>query len=50
MCLWKTNLEKLSKNTTYFKSLNGATIDVILTDNSYLYQKSQSFEAGISDH
>ena len=38
------------KNPTCFKSSNGSAIDLILTNNSYLYQKSQSFETGISDH
>ena len=38
------------KNPTCFKSSNGSAIDLILTNNSYLYQKSQSFETGISYH
>ena len=33
-----------------FKSSNGSAIDLILTNNNHLYQKSQSFETGISDH
>ena len=43
------NLKSI-KNPTCFKSSNGSAIDLILTNNSYLSQKSQSFETGISDH
>ena len=44
------NLKIMIKNSTCFKSSNGSAADLILTNNSYLYQKSQSFETGISDH
>ena len=44
------NLKSMFKNPTCFKSSNGSAVDLILTNNSYLYQKSQSFETGISDH
>ena len=38
------------KNPTCFKSSNGSAVNLILTNNSYLYAKNQSFEKGISDH
>ena len=38
------------KNPTCFKSSNNSFIDLILTNNSYLYRKSQYFETGFSDH
>ena len=44
------NLKNLVKNPTCFKSFQGSTIDLILTNNIYLFQKTQSFETGISDH
>ena len=44
------NLKSMIKNPTCFKYSTGSAIDLILTNNSYLYQKSQSFETGISDH
>ena len=44
------NLKNLVKNPTCFKSLQGSTIDLILTNNIYLFQKTQSFETRISDH
>ena len=44
------NLKGFIKNLTWFKSWSGSTIDLILTNNSYLYQKSQFFETGFSDH
>ena len=44
------NLKNLIKNPTCFKSLQGSTIDLILTNNIYLFQKTQSFETGVSDH
>ena len=44
------NLKIMIKNPTCFKTSNGSATDLILTNNSYLYQKSQSFETGISDH
>ena len=34
----------------WFKSSNGSTIDVTLTNNSHFLPKSQSFETRISDH
>ena len=44
------NLKSMIKNPTCSKSSNGSAIDSILTNYSYLFQKSQSFETGISDH
>ena len=41
------NIKSMIKNPTCFKSSIGSSIDLILTNNSYLYQKSQSF---FSDH
>ena len=41
---------KIKKVQTCFKSSIGLAIDLILTNNSYLYKKSQSFETGISNH
>ena len=40
----------MTKNPTSFKSSNGSAIDLILTNNSYLYQKGQPFERVISGH
>ena len=44
------NLKSMIKNPTCFKSSNGSAVNLILTNNSYLYAKNQSFEKGISDH
>ena len=43
-------LPNLIKGPSYFKSVNGSTIDLFLTTNKYLFQKTNSFETGISDH
>ena len=37
------------KGPTCFKSVNGAMIDLFLTTTKYLFQKTNSFETGISD-
>ena len=41
------NLKSMIKNLTCFKSSNGSAVDLILINNSYLYQKIQSFEKGL---
>ena len=43
-------LSNLIKGPTCFKSVNGSTIDLFLTTNKYLFQKTNSFETGIRDH
>ena len=43
-------LSNLIIGPTCFKSANGSTIDLILRTNKYLFQKTNSFETGISDH
>ena len=43
-------LSNLIKGSTCFKSANGSTINLFLTTNKYLFQKSNSFETGISNH
>ena len=43
-------LSNLIKGPTCFKSVNRSTIDLFLTTNKYLFQKTNSFETGISDH
>ena len=43
-------LSNLIKGLTCFKSVNGSTIDLLLTTNKYLFQKTNSFETGISDY
>ena len=43
-------LANLIKNPTCFKSTVGSTIDLILTTNRHLFQKTHSFETGVSDH
>ena len=43
-------LSNLIKGPTYFKLANGSTIDLFLTTNKYKFQKTNSFETGISDH
>ena len=43
-------LSNLIKGPTCFKSANGSTIDLFLTINKYLFQKTNSFETGISDY
>ena len=50
LLLENQNLKSIIKNPTCFKSSNVLATDLILTNNSYLYQKSQSFETGASDH
>ena len=43
-------LSNLIRGPTCFKSANGSAIDLFLTTNKYLFQKTNSFETGISDH
>ena len=43
-------LYSLVNNPTCFKSVNGRCIDLILTNKKHSFQKSQSFETGVSDH
>ena len=43
-------LSNLNKGPTCFKSANGSMIDLFLTTNKYLFQKTNSFEVGISDY
>ena len=43
-------LSNLVKGPTCFKSASGSTIDLFLTTNKYLFQETNSFETGISDH
>ena len=43
-------LSNLIKSPACFKSVNRSTIDLFLTTNKYLFQKTNSFETGISDH
>ena len=43
-------MSNLIKGPTCFKSVNGSTIDLFLTRNKYLFQKTNYFETGISDH
>ena len=40
----------LIKGPTCFKSANESMIDLFLTTNTYLFQKTNSFKTGISDH
>ena len=43
-------LSNLIKGPTCFKSANRSIIDLFLRRNKYLFQKTNSFETGISDH
>ena len=43
-------LYSLINTPTCFKSVNGRCIDLILTNKKHSFQKSQSFETGVSDH
>ena len=43
-------LSNLIKDPTCFKSADRSMIDLLLTMNKYLFQKTNSFETGISDH
>ena len=43
-------LSNLIKDPTCFTSANGYTIDLFLMTNKHLFQKTNSFETGISDH
>ena len=43
-------LSNLIKGSNCLKSANGSTTDLFLTTNKYLFQKTNSFETGISDH
>ncbi|XP_057296156.1 uncharacterized protein LOC130625097 [Hydractinia symbiolongicarpus] len=44
------NLSSLIKTPTCFKSDDGRCIDLILTNKNRCFQKSGSFETGVSDH
>ena len=44
------NLYSLINTPTCFKSASGRCIDLILTNKKHSFQRSQSFETGISDH
>ena len=52
ICYFMSNqcLSNLIKCPTCFKSANESMIDLFLTTNKYLSQKTNSFETGISDH
>ena len=43
-------LPNLIKGPACFNSANGSMIDLFLTTSKYLFQKTNSFEIGISDH
>ena len=43
-------LSSLINQPTCFKSVDGRCIDLILTNKKHSFQKSQSFETGVSDH
>ena len=43
-------LSNLIEGPARFKSANGSIIDLFLTTNKYLFQKTNSFETGINDH
>ena len=43
-------LSNLIKGPACFKSANGSMVDLFLTTNKYIFQKTNSFEIGISDH
>ena len=43
-------LYSLINTPTCFKSADGRCIDLILTNKKHSFQKSQSFETGVSDH
>ena len=44
------NLHSLINTPTCFKSYEGSCIDLILTNKKHSFQKSQSFETGISEY
>ena len=50
LCLENQNFKKLIKILTGFKPSNGSAFYLILTNNSYLYEKSKSFKTGMGDH
>ena len=43
-------LSNLIKGPVCFKSANGSMIDLFLTTNKHLFQKTDSFETDISDN
>ena len=44
------SLYSLINTPTCFKSVEGSCIDLILTNKKHSFQKTQSFETGVSDH
>ena len=44
------SLSNLIKGPTYFESATDSMIDLFLTTNKYLFQKTNSSKTGISDH
>ena len=44
------SLYSLINTPTCFKSVDGSCIDLILTNKKHSFQKTQSFETGVSDH
>lgn len=44
------SLHSLINSPTCFKSVDGRCIDLILTNKKHSFQKSQTFETGVSDH
>ena len=44
------NFNSLIKKPTYYQSQTASCIDLILTNRKYLFQLSNSFESGLSDH
>ena len=43
------NLINLIKTTTFFKG-TGSCIDLLLTNQKYLFKNTSAFETGLSDH
>ena len=50
MINFMNNQSNLFKGPTCFKPANGSMIDLFLTTNKYLFQKTNSFETRISNH
>ena len=48
-CLSHQDCKNIIKNKTCFKSLEGSSVDLILTSRPNLYQHTQVFESGMSD-
>ena len=48
-CLSHQDCKNIIKNKTCFKSLEGSSINLILTSRPNLYQHTQVFESGMSD-